>query len=76
MNMWISNLNFYDVLGIFCNLGSDEQKFLEASMAYVAGKPIMNDEEYDKLKLRLKVCEVFFFLVSILKYLFCNEYWI
>ena len=73
--MWISNLNFYDVLGIFCNLGSDEQKFLEASMAYVAGKPIMNDEEYDKLKLRLKVCEVFFFFFF-LKYLFCNEYWI
>lgn len=44
----------------FCNPGSDEQKFLEASMAYVAGKPIMSDEEYDKLKLRLKVCRVFF----------------
>ena len=65
MNMWISNLNFYDVLGIFCNLGSDEQKFLEASMAYVAGKPIMNDEEYDNLKLRLKVCEVFFFFFGV-----------
>ncbi|KAJ4712918.1 PGR5-like protein chloroplastic-like [Melia azedarach] len=35
-------------------LSSDEQKFLEASMAYVAGKPIMSDEEYDKLKIRLK----------------------
>ncbi|KAF5460757.1 hypothetical protein F2P56_020603 [Juglans regia] len=35
-------------------LSSDEQKFLEASMAYVAGKPIMNDEEFDQLKLRLK----------------------
>lgn len=35
--------------------GSDEQKFLEASMAYVSGKPIMNDQEYDNLKLRLKV---------------------
>ncbi|KAF8032932.1 hypothetical protein BT93_D1732 [Corymbia citriodora subsp. variegata] len=35
-------------------LSSDEQKFLEASMAYVAGKPIMNDQEYDDLKLRLK----------------------
>ena len=70
MNMWISNLNFYDVLGIFCNPGSDEQKFLEASMAYVAGKPIMNDEEYDKLKLRLKVCEVFFF------FFFLNIYFV
>ncbi|KAE8055213.1 hypothetical protein FH972_012069 [Carpinus fangiana] len=36
-------------------LSSDEQKFLEASMAYVAGKPIMTNEEYDNLKLRLKI---------------------
>ncbi|GMQ05203.1 hypothetical protein CsSME_00050323 [Camellia sinensis var. sinensis] len=36
-------------------LTSDEQKFLEASMAYVAGKPIMSDEEYDKLKMKLKM---------------------
>jgi hypothetical protein len=49
------------------NPGSDEQKFLEASMAYVAGKPILTDQEYDQLKLRLKVC------VSV-KYLYCNEY--
>ncbi|PKI64467.1 hypothetical protein CRG98_015141 [Punica granatum] len=35
-------------------LSSDEQRFLEASMAYVAGKPIMNDQEYDELKQRLK----------------------
>ncbi|XP_043716203.1 PGR5-like protein 1B, chloroplastic isoform X2 [Telopea speciosissima] len=35
-------------------LSSDEQKFLEASMAYVAGKPILTDEEYDQLKIRLK----------------------
>ncbi|ONI06881.1 hypothetical protein PRUPE_5G086900 [Prunus persica] len=35
-------------------LSSDEQKFLEASMAYVSGKPILTDEEYDKLKMRLK----------------------
>ena len=40
----------------FTNAGSDEQRFLEAAMAYVAGKPILSDEEYDKLKLRLKVC--------------------
>lgn len=39
------------------NAGSDEQKFLEASMAYVSGKPIMTDEEYDKLKMQLKVCQ-------------------
>ncbi|TKY55368.1 PGR5 protein 1A [Spatholobus suberectus] len=36
-------------------LSSDEQKFLEASMAYVSGNPIMNDKEYDELKLRLKM---------------------
>ncbi|KAJ0104524.1 hypothetical protein Patl1_18579 [Pistacia atlantica] len=33
----------------------DEQKFLEASMAYVSGKPIMSDEEFDQLKIRLKM---------------------
>ena len=37
------------------NAGSDEQRFLEASMAYVSGNPILNDEEFDKLKLKLKV---------------------
>ncbi|THG13240.1 hypothetical protein TEA_009167 [Camellia sinensis var. sinensis] len=36
-------------------LTSDEQKFLEASMAYVAGTRIMSDEEYDKLKMKLKM---------------------
>ncbi|XP_061348198.1 PGR5-like protein 1A, chloroplastic isoform X2 [Gastrolobium bilobum] len=36
-------------------LSSDEQKFLEASMAYVSGKPIMSDKEYDDLKLKLKM---------------------
>ncbi|GKC51844.1 PGR5-like protein 1B, chloroplastic, partial [Tanacetum coccineum] len=34
---------------------SDEQKFLEASMAYVAGNSIMTDKEYDQLKRQLKV---------------------
>ncbi|OEL13524.1 PGR5-like protein 1A, chloroplastic [Dichanthelium oligosanthes] len=33
----------------------DEQRLLEASMAYVAGSPIMTDAEFDELKLRLKV---------------------
>ncbi|RWW19398.1 hypothetical protein BHE74_00032168 [Ensete ventricosum] len=33
----------------------DEQKLLEASMAYVSGNPIMTDAEFDELKLRLKV---------------------
>ncbi|KAJ0263465.1 PGR5-like protein 1A [Hirschfeldia incana] len=36
-------------------LSSDEQRFLEASMAYVSGNPILNDEEFDKLKLQLKI---------------------
>ncbi|KAL6638584.1 hypothetical protein ACP70R_023695 [Stipagrostis hirtigluma subsp. patula] len=35
-------------------LSADEQKLLEASMAYAAGKPIMSDAEFDELKLRLK----------------------
>ncbi|RZR87325.1 hypothetical protein BHM03_00014693, partial [Ensete ventricosum] len=35
--------------------GPDEQKLLEASMAYVSGNPIMTDAEFDELKLRLKV---------------------
>ncbi|CAL1375505.1 unnamed protein product [Linum trigynum] len=35
-------------------LSADEQRFLEASMAYVAGNPIMNDKEFDNLKLKLK----------------------
>ena len=35
--------------------GADEQRLLEASMAYIAGKPIMSDAEFDELKLRLKV---------------------
>ncbi|XP_056859125.1 PGR5-like protein 1A, chloroplastic isoform X2 [Raphanus sativus] len=36
-------------------LSSDEQRFLEASMAYVSGNPILNDEEFDNLKLKLKM---------------------
>ncbi|XP_062186582.1 PGR5-like protein 1A, chloroplastic [Phragmites australis] len=35
-------------------LSPDEQRLLEASMAYVAGNPIMTDAEFDELKLRLK----------------------
>ncbi|KAL0923453.1 hypothetical protein M5K25_007510 [Dendrobium thyrsiflorum] len=36
-------------------LSSDEQRFLEASMAYVSGNPIVSDKEFDALKLRLKL---------------------
>ncbi|CAN6203648.1 unnamed protein product [Urochloa humidicola] len=35
-------------------LSPDEQRFLEACMAYVSGNPIMTDAEFDELKLRLK----------------------
>lgn len=35
-------------------LSSDEQRFLEASLAYAADKPIMSDAEFDVLKLKLK----------------------
>uniref|UniRef100_A0ACD5UQH0 Uncharacterized protein n=1 Tax=Avena sativa TaxID=4498 RepID=A0ACD5UQH0_AVESA len=35
-------------------LSPDEQRLLEASMAYVSGNPIMTDAEFDDLKLRLK----------------------
>ncbi|KAL6909347.1 hypothetical protein ACP4OV_001628 [Aristida adscensionis] len=35
-------------------LSQDEQIFLEACMAYAAGKPIMSDAEFDELKLKLK----------------------
>uniref|UniRef100_A0A453MKL2 PGR5-like protein 1A, chloroplastic n=1 Tax=Aegilops tauschii subsp. strangulata TaxID=200361 RepID=A0A453MKL2_AEGTS len=36
-------------------LSADEQRLLEASMAYIAGNPIMSDAEFDELKLRLKI---------------------
>ncbi|CAA7411092.1 unnamed protein product [Spirodela intermedia] len=35
-------------------LSPDEQKLLEASMAYASGNPIMTDVEFDELKLKLK----------------------
>ncbi|KAI7743011.1 hypothetical protein M8C21_032676 [Ambrosia artemisiifolia] len=36
-------------------LSSDEQKLLEATMAYISGNPIMSDVEFDQLKKQLKV---------------------
>ncbi|KAG0473097.1 hypothetical protein HPP92_014954 [Vanilla planifolia] len=39
-------------------LSSDEQRFLEASMAYVSGNPVLSDKELDELKLRLKLLKV------------------
>ncbi|MBA0796719.1 hypothetical protein Gohar_007462 [Gossypium harknessii] len=51
--MYISLIEDALVSTIFA--GSDEQKFLEASMAYVSGKPILSDEEFDELKMRLKM---------------------
>ena len=35
-------------------LDSDEQRFLEATMAYARGAPILSDEDYDVLKTSLK----------------------
>ncbi|KAL3675154.1 hypothetical protein R1sor_025102 [Riccia sorocarpa] len=35
-------------------LSSDEQKFLEASLTYAAGNPILTDPQYDDLKIKLK----------------------
>ncbi|KAH7659671.1 Chloride channel core domain-containing protein [Dioscorea alata] len=35
-------------------LTPDEQKLLEASMAYASGNPIMTDAEFDELKMRLR----------------------
>lgn len=40
--------------------GSDEQKFLEASLSYAAGKPILNDQQFDDLKMKLKVIYLHF----------------
>ncbi|PIN08503.1 hypothetical protein CDL12_18920 [Handroanthus impetiginosus] len=36
-------------------LSADEQRFLEASMAYISGNPILSDEEFDELKRKLKM---------------------
>ncbi|KAI5067013.1 hypothetical protein GOP47_0017541 [Adiantum capillus-veneris] len=35
-------------------LSADEQRFMEASLSYAAGKPNISDAEYDALKLKLK----------------------
>lgn len=56
---------FFKYLFNYC-AGSDEQKFLEASIAYVSGNPILNDKQYDELKLRLKVCYLPIFISHVL----------
>lgn len=43
------------IIVFFWGVGADEQRLLEASMAYVAGNPIMTNTEFDELKLRLRV---------------------
>lgn len=48
-------LQYGPLTSIPLNVGADEQRFLEASMAYVSGNPILTDKEFDKLKLKLKV---------------------
>lgn len=35
-------------------LSSDEQRFMEATISYNRGKPILSDEEYDELRVELK----------------------
>jgi len=35
-------------------LSADEQKFMQASMAFADGKPFMSDEDYEQLKTKLK----------------------
>ena len=57
--IWFSSIFMLcsqNMINYFVFSGSDEQRFLEASMAYVSGNPILSDEEYDKLKMKLKVC--------------------
>lgn len=49
----------------FIDTGADEQRFLEASMAYVSGTPILSDEEFDKLKLKLKVCTMVLLFMNV-----------
>ncbi|KAL0712805.1 hypothetical protein Bca4012_019783 [Brassica carinata] len=39
----------------FFMLSSDEQRFLEASVSYVSGNPIMSEEKYDKMKMKLNM---------------------
>lgn len=36
-------------------LSPDEQRFIEASLSYAAGKPNISDADYDALKLKLKI---------------------
>ena len=57
-------------------VGSDEQRFLEASMAYVSGNPILNDQEFDQLKLKLKVSFPLYFKLNrfFSKLQFCNSF--
>ena len=40
-------------------LSSDELRFLEASLAFQAGKPVMTDAAYDALKVRLRAADSF-----------------
>ena len=39
---------------LIANDSKDEQRFMEASMAYSAGKKMMSDDDFDNLKKRLK----------------------
>ncbi|KAL0690820.1 hypothetical protein Bca4012_090499 [Brassica carinata] len=41
----------------FVMLSSNEQKFLEASVSYVCGNPIISEEKYYKLEMKLNMDE-------------------
>ena len=58
-------LKTYDKnLLLLCFPGPDEQKFMEASLAYAAGKSNMSDAEFDALKLKLKVVNAIIIIIS------------
>lgn len=53
MRQFMQNITEKFVLRVWA--GPDEQRFMEASLAYAAGKPILTDAAYDELKMKLKV---------------------
>lgn len=69
-----SGLKIGVVIAVSHYAGPDEQRFLEASMAYVSGNPIMTDKEYDKLKMKLKVLG--HLVVTLITILFVKEYFV
>jgi hypothetical protein len=54
--------------------GTEEQQFMEASLAYQAGRKIVSDEEYDQLKRKLKVVELVLFLHTLKIYMLISNF--